>query len=206
MTYKVKEIFYTLQCEGANTGRAAVFCRFSGCNLWSGHEQHRKDAVCNFCDTDFIRGFQVRSSCELADKIDNEWRIRPSRNKFVVLTGGEPGLQVDDNLIHQLKRRGFRIAIETNGTVDLAAGIDWICVSPKSGADLKVTEGDELKLVFPQDGIDPNGFLDMRFDHFFLQPMDAPYENTFVDQTVEFCKNNPSWRLSLQIHKGIGIR
>lgn len=210
MSYSVKTIFYTLQGEGANAGTPAVFCRFAGCNLWSGREENRNDAVCRFCDTDFVGvdgdgGGRFRLASELGDAILKEWPIGDDRHRFVVLTGGEPALQVDSQLINALHARRFRIAIETNGTVGLPKGVDWICVSPKAGTELVTRFGDELKFVYPQAGVEPAVFETLQFRHFFLQPMDGPYKdrNTFL--AIDYCRRNPQWRLSIQSHKVIGI-
>jgi 7-carboxy-7-deazaguanine synthase len=210
MSYAVKEIFYTLQGEGAQAGRAAVFCRFSGCNLWSGREQDRATAVCQFCDTDFVgtdgtRGGRFATADALADAIAAEW---PGGGvPFVVCTGGEPLLQLDDALVAALHVRGFEIAVETNGTIAPApAGIDWVCVSPKAGAVLKLLQGDELKVVVPQPGQDLDGLERLAFQRFSLQAMDGPnvVENTRL--AVELCLRRPRWRLSVQTHKHLGIR
>tara|TARA_R110002012_G_C11599906_1_gene607169 strand:+ start:847 stop:1467 length:621 start_codon:yes stop_codon:yes gene_type:complete len=206
MTYSVKEIFYTVQGEGINAGRPAVFCRFVGCNLWSGKEKDRATAQCNFCDTDFLGGFKVKTAFELAERIHEEWYRPSADNLLVVLTGGEPGLQVDDQLISKLHGWGFQVAIETNGTVELCEGIDWVCVSPKAGTDLVVTKGDELKVVYPQDGVDLDELSRLDFKNFLIQPMDVSYQNDYVNQAVEFCKKNTKWRLSVQTHKSIGVR
>jgi 7-carboxy-7-deazaguanine synthase (Cx14CxxC type) len=210
MAYSVKEIFYSIQGEGGNTGRAAVFCRFSGCNLWSGREEDRESAICRFCDTDFVGvdgdgGGRFLSPGELAGAADRFWPTEAPR-KFIVLTGGEPMLQVDDALIVALHDLGFEIAIETNGTHPVPRSIDWICVSPKSGVDLVVTSGNELKLVFPQNGDDPSRYERLAFEQFYLQPMasDALEDNT--RRALEYCLMNPRWRLSLQTHKFLGIR
>lgn len=210
MTYAVKEIFYTLQGEGANAGSAAVFCRFAGCNLWSGLEADRARAVCRFCDTDFVGtdgpgGGKFRAADDLGDAIAAAWPARDTRRRFVVLTGGEPALQVDPPLVQSLHARGFRIAIETNGTLPLPAGLDWICVSPKAGSALVTRSGDELKLVYPQPGSDPGEFAHLAFAHFFLQPMDGPQRAANTDRAVRYCKEHPQWRLSIQSHKVIGI-
>lgn len=210
MSYAVKEIFKTLQGEGAQMGRAAVFCRFAGCNLWSGREQDRVSAVCTFCDTDFIGvdgtgGGRFDDAEMLAKTIDAEWS-GPNESRYVVLTGGEPLLQVDAPLIDALHARGFAIGVETNGTQSAPDGLDWICVSPKAGADLVLRSGDELKLVFPQDKALPPTFEHLKFDHFFLQPMDGESASENVEQTIAYCLANPQWRLSLQSHKLIGIR
>jgi 7-carboxy-7-deazaguanine synthase (Cx14CxxC type) len=207
--YQVKEIFYTLQGEGMNAGRPAVFCRFAGCNLWSGHEKDRAGAVCKFCDTDFAgtngtRGGKYEKADELADAIAREWRGQES-GRFTVLTGGEPALQADAPFIEALHTRGFQVAIETNGTLELPAGLDWVCVSPKADAPLKVRRGNELKLVYPQD-VAPSAYESLPFEHFLLQPMDGPgvIENT--ERAVAYCLQHPKWRLSLQTHKMLGIR
>lgn len=210
MTYTVKEIFYTLQGEGANTGKAAVFCRFSGCNLWSGREEDRSRAVCRFCDTDFVGtgpdGGRFVSAESLADAIDTAWRGSSDTGKLVVCTGGEPLLQVDETLVAALHARGFTVAIETNGTRHAPASIDWICVSPKAGAPLVQQTGNELKLVYPQPGAMPEQFETLDFEHFFLQPMDGPSVEQNTRDAIEFCMSNPRWRLSLQTHKQLGIR
>ena len=210
MSYAVKEIFLTLQGEGAHSGRPAVFCRFSGCNLWSGREQDRATAVCQFCDTDFVgtdgtMGGRYASAGELADTIAAQW-IGASMHRYVVLTGGEPLLQLDAPLIEALHARGFTIAIETNGTIDPPAGVDWICVSPKAGAELILRRGQELKLVYPQAGAAPEAFESLAFEFFSLQPMDGPdvIENTA--RAIDYCLRHPQWRLSLQTHKTLGIR
>jgi 7-carboxy-7-deazaguanine synthase (Cx14CxxC type) len=212
MSYAVKEIFYTLQGEGAQTGRAAVFCRFVGCNLWSGHEKDRVNAICKFCDTDFLGtdgpdGGKFDTETRLADRIEQSWQpASSSGKKFVVLTGGEPLLQLDRPLIDALHTRGFEIAVETNGTVAAPGGLDWICVSPKAGAKLIQNTGDELKLVFPQTSARPEEFQGLAFRHFFLQPMDGPHRKTNTDLALQYCLGNPVWRLSLQTHKLVGIR
>ena len=210
MTYTVKEIFYTLQGEGANTGKAAVFCRFSGCNLWSGREEDRSRAVCRFCDTDFVGtgpdGGRFASADALADAVDNAWRGTGDAGKLVVCTGGEPLLQVDEALVAALHARGFTVAVETNGTRPAPASIDWICVSPKAGAPLVQRTGSELKLVFPQPGAMPDQFESLDFYHFFLQPMDGPSVEQNTRDAIEYCMSNPRWRLSLQTHKQLGIR
>lgn len=210
MSYAVKEIFYTLQGEGAHTGRAAVFCRFSGCNLWSGREQDRSTAVCRFCDTDFVGtngpgGGKFAAADALADAIAAMWPANATGARFVVCTGGEPLLQVDPALIDALHARGFEIAVETNGTIEAPAGIDWICVSPKAGADLIQRSGSELKLVYPQAELSPAQFEGLAFRHFFLQPMDGPDRSRNTERAVDFCKQHPRWRLSLQTHKILGI-
>lgn len=211
MSYAVKEIFYTLQGEGARAGRAAVFCRFSGCNLWSGREQDRATSRCTFCDTDFVGmdgslGGRYGSAPELAAAIAGCWPHGGTGRPYVVATGGEPLLQLDAALIDALHDAGFEIAIETNGTLIPPDGVDWICVSPKAGNPLELRRGDEMKLVFPQTQIDPGSIGDLAFDHFFLQPMDGPNvaENTRL--AVSYCLEHPRWRLSLQTHKLLGIR
>jgi 7-carboxy-7-deazaguanine synthase len=207
--YAVKEIFYTLQGEGANAGSAAVFCRFAGCNLWSGREQDRASATCQFCDTDFVGtdgtgGGKFATAKDLASAVLGAW-TGGSGNRLVVLTGGEPALQVDDALVGALHDEGFRIAIETNGTLPVTEGIDWICVSPKAGTTVVQTWGDELKLVYPQAGLMPDSVKPYTFGHRFLQPMDGPEQDRNIEAAVRFCKSNPEWRLSLQTHKLIGI-
>jgi 7-carboxy-7-deazaguanine synthase (Cx14CxxC type) len=214
MTYSVKEIFYTLQGEGAQAGRPAVFCRFAGCNLWSGLERDRAQAVCKFCDTDFVGtdgpgGGKFGAARELAQVIADLWPHGDSRARrarpLVVCTGGEPLLQLDTELVDALHSLDFEIAIETNGTMAPPDGIDWICVSPKAGSEVVLRKGDELKLVYPQEGALPEGFLDWDFHHFFLQPMDGPQRARFTAQAVDYCKAHPQWRLSLQTHKILGI-
>jgi len=210
VSYAVKEIFLTLQGEGAHAGRASVFCRFAGCNLWSGREEDRSSATCRFCDTDFVGtdgtfGGRYASAEELADTIAAQWTAGDA-NRYVVLTGGEPLLQVDAALIAALHARGFAIGVETNGTLSPPAGIDWICVSPKAGAELVLRRGHELKLVYPQAGAAPEDFAHLAFERFSLQPMDGPdvVENTA--RAVAYCLQHPQWRLSLQTHKALGIR
>jgi 7-carboxy-7-deazaguanine synthase len=210
MTYAVKEIFYTLQGEGANTGRAAVFCRFAGCNLWNGREHDRGNAVCRFCDTDFVGtngpgGGSFDTAEALAASVSNAWPSGGSGKPFVVCTGGEPLLQLDEPLVSALHGAGFEIAVETNGTVPPPPGIDWLCVSPKAGATLVVRSGDEIKLVYPQDGAEPRLFEGLAFDHFFLQPMDGPNLRANTDAALQYCLKHPRWRLSLQTHKLLGI-
>lgn len=210
MSYAVKEIFKTLQGEGAHSGRAAVFCRFAGCNLWSGREADRGSAVCTFCDTDFVGmdgtgGGRFSVADLLAEAIAAEW-AGPIARRYVVLTGGEPLLQVDQALIESLHARGFEIGVETNGTQPAPTGLDWICVSPKAGAPLVLDAGNELKLVYPQAQARPERFEHLSFDHFFLQPMDAPGADDNLKATIAYCTDNPRWRLSLQSHKMIGIR
>ena len=206
MAYVVKEVFETLQGEGANAGRAAVFCRFAGCNLWSGREAQRANAVCRFCDTEFVGtdgpgGGHFSSADALADHIVEVARA----TRFVVCTGGEPLLQLDATLIDALHARSFEIAIETNGTVPVPAGIDWVCVSPKAEAELVVTRGDELKLIYRQDGGEPERYKDLDFTHFFLQPMDGPDRDAHTVAAIEYCLAHPRWRLSVQTHKYLGI-
>jgi 7-carboxy-7-deazaguanine synthase (Cx14CxxC type) len=211
MTYAVKEIFYTLQGEGANTGRPAVFCRFAGCNLWSGREQDRDEATCRFCDTDFVGtdgpgGGKFEAPGDLARAVASVWPNEggPAR-RLVVCTGGEPLLQLDPPLLEALHRAGFEVAVETNGTIEPPGGIDWLCVSPKADAALVVRSGDELKLVYPQDGGEPERFEHLRFDHFFLQPMDGPRREANTQAALRYCLDHPRWRLSLQTHKLLGI-
>ena len=211
MSYAAKEIFYTLQGEGAQAGRAAVFCRFAGCNLWSGREADRATAVCRFCDTEFVGvdgagGGKFDSAEALATAVSEKWPGGAGQGtRFVVCTGGEPLLQMDSMLIDALHTRGFEIAVETNGTVAAPAGLDWICVSPKAGAGLVQLSGDELKLVYPQIPFDPGEFLSLSFKHFFLQPMDGPRRAANTELAVAYCMDHPRWRLSLQTHKILGI-
>ncbi|MGQ0633501.1 MAG: 7-carboxy-7-deazaguanine synthase [Planctomycetaceae bacterium] len=222
MTYAVKELVYTLQGEGAQTGRAAVFCRFAGCNLWTGEEADRDQAVCRFCDTDLVGtdgpgGGRFECALALAETIERIWdcgarspaaeafaRGAGSR-PFVVFTGGEPALQLDRDLVDELHSRGFEIAIETNGTLDLPAGIDWVCVSPKAGTVLRVVAGDELKLVHPQAGAEPERYAKLAFRRFYLQPLDGPERAAHTRETVAYCLSHPQWRISLQTHKILGI-
>jgi 7-carboxy-7-deazaguanine synthase len=210
MSYAVKEIFYTLQGEGANTGRAAVFCRFAGCNLWTGREQDRHQATCQFCDTDFVGtdgpgGGRFGSAGQLAATVAAAWPPTQPGRRFVVCTGGEPLLQLDSELLQALHGEGFEIAVETNGTLPPLDGIDWLCVSPKAGAELVVTSGDELKLVFPQAGAEPDQFEQLGFRHYFLQPMDGPEREANTSAALQYCLAHPRWRLSLQTHKLLGI-
>jgi 7-carboxy-7-deazaguanine synthase (Cx14CxxC type) len=207
--YAVKEIFYTLQGEGANAGTPAVFCRFAGCNLWSGREQDRASAMCRFCDTDFVGtdgtgGGRFATPADLVAAIKS---VLPagSRANLVVCTGGEPLLQLDARLVEEMHRAGFRVAVETNGTRPAPAGVDWLCVSPKAGAPLVLERGQELKLVYPQAGAEPPAFEALAFEHFFLQPMDGPEKAENTRRAVEYCLAHPRWRLSLQSHKLIGI-
>jgi 7-carboxy-7-deazaguanine synthase (Cx14CxxC type) len=209
MSYLVKEIFHTLQGEGANTGRAAVFCRFTGCNLWTGHEAQRASAVCQFCDTDFVGtdgpgGGRFADADALADAVATAW-IGDDTQRFVVCTGGEPLLQLDDDAIAALHARDFEIAVETNGTRPAPAGLDWVCVSPKAGAELVLRTGDELKVVYPQPGLDLDELADLDFVHRFLQPMDGADRAANTEATVRYCLVDPRWRLSLQTHKYLGI-
>jgi 7-carboxy-7-deazaguanine synthase len=211
MTYSVKEMFYTLQGEGANAGQPAVFCRFAGCNLWTGREEDRSTAICQFCDTDFVGtdgdgGGKFDSAQALAQAICRFWPADDTQHRFVVLTGGEPLLQVDAALVDALHALHFKIAVETNGTVLPPAGIDWLCVSPKAGSKQLVTQGQELKLVFPQLGSDPGQFSTLNFDNFYLQPMDSPAAAANTAAAVAYCQKHPQWRLSVQTHKLIGIR
>jgi 7-carboxy-7-deazaguanine synthase (Cx14CxxC type) len=224
VTYTVKEIFYTLQGEGAQTGRVAVFCRFSGCNLWTGREEDRSRAVCQFCDTDFVGtgpdGGKFKSAKELADAIDRCWggghlasasneknaSARDAARKYVVCTGGEPLLQLDEKLIDELHARGFEVAVETNGTRPAPLSLDWVCVSPKAGAPLVQTTGSELKLVYPQENAPPEKFEQLEFRHFFLQPMDGPETARNTELAIDYCLRHPRWRLSIQTHKLVGLR
>jgi 7-carboxy-7-deazaguanine synthase (Cx14CxxC type) len=210
MSYAVKEIFYTLQGEGAQAGRAAVFCRFSGCNLWSGREADRSTAVCRFCDTDFVGvdgpgGGKFQSAGTLAAAVAGKWPATGQGKRFVVCTGGEPLLQLDADLIRALHALDFEVAVETNGTVEAPPGVDWLCVSPKAGANFVQRSGDELKLVYPQSGADPGDFESLSFKHFFLQPMDGLDRAAHTELAVRFCLDHPKWRLSLQTHKFLGI-
>tara|TARA_R110000851_G_scaffold187994_3_gene337983 strand:- start:6604 stop:7260 length:657 start_codon:yes stop_codon:yes gene_type:complete len=208
-SYAVKEIFKTIQGEGAQSGRVAVFCRFTGCNLWSGLEKDRATAQCTFCDTDFVgmdglNGSRFKTADDLAAKIEELWGAGLS-NRYVVLTGGEPMLQVDADFIDKLHERNFEIAIETNGTLEVPKEIDWVCVSPKQGTKLNQRHGSELKVVFPQNHLDPSQFCDLDFGHFFVQPMDGPTVEENTRLALAFCDQNPSWKLSLQTHKMIGV-
>lgn len=212
MSYRVKEIFYTLQGEGANTGRPAVFCRFSGCNLWSGQEAGRARAVCQFCDTDFVGingpgGGRFTTPAALAEAVASAWRgpEHPRSRPLVVCTGGEPLLQLDEEAVAALHHVGFSVAVETNGTQPAVAGLDWICVSPKAGAPLVLDEGDELKLVYPQAGAPPEAFESLAFGQLFLQPMDGPEREKNTQLAIDYCLAHPQWRLSLQTHKYLGI-
>jgi 7-carboxy-7-deazaguanine synthase (Cx14CxxC type) len=212
MSYAVKEIVYTLQGEGAQTGRGAVFCRFAGCNLWTGQEEDRDSAICRFCDTDFVGvdgpgGGYFETETQLAQAVARAWAPVPGSQvqALVVCTGGEPLLQLDDRLIDALHRLGFEVAVETNGTRLPPAGIDWLCVSPKAGAALRIREGDELKLVYPQSEAPPELFASLKFRHFYLQPMEGPQFGENTRLAVEYCLRHPQWRLSLQTHKLLGI-
>ena len=210
MTYLVKEVFLTLQGEGHQAGSAAVFCRFTGCNLWTGREEHRASAICQFCDTDFVGtdgpgGGQFKTADDLAAAIEATWTGATDTERLVVCTGGEPLLQLDTELIDALHARGFRIAVETNGTCAAPDGIDWICMSPKAGADLVLTSGDELKLVYPQPTLLPETVEHLDFTHRYLQPMDGPERDTNTAAAVSYCLAHPRWRLSMQTHKYLGI-
>jgi 7-carboxy-7-deazaguanine synthase len=210
MTYSVKEIFYTLQGEGANTGRPAVFCRFTGCNLWSGLERDRQSASCRFCDTDFVGvdgvgGGKFATPVELATKVSGLWPSGQRINMLVVCTGGEPLLQLDEALIDAFHREGFEVAVETNGTCVPPQGIDWLCVSPKGVEPIVVTGGDELKLVYPQEDAFPEMFENLNFKSFFLQPMDGMNAKVNTTKAITYCKEHPKWRLSVQTHKVLGI-
>jgi len=211
VTYSVKEIFYTLQGEGAQAGSPAVFCRFAGCNLWSGREEDRATAQCNFCDTDFVGtdgtlGGKYETAAQLATQITAQWPASSGAQRLTVLTGGEPLLQLDTALIDALHAQGFRIAVESNGTLPAPPGIDWLCVSPKAGNPLQQTQGQELKVVWPQNGIDLDALGHLSFEHFFLQPMDSPQRDDNTETCIAYCLQHPQWRLSLQTHKIIGIR
>lgn len=211
MTYTVKEIFYTLQGEGAQTGRPAVFCRFAGCNLWTGREQDRATAICDFCDTDFVGvgpdGGRFATPQELADAVAAAWPLEGNGGQpYVVCTGGEPLLQLDEAAIQALHDRGFQVAIESNGTRPAPRTLDWICISPKAGAPLVQASGDELKLVFPQKNAPPERFASLDFTHFFLQPMDGPAIEANTRAAVAYCLAHPRWRLSMQTHKLLGLR
>lgn len=212
MTYRVKEIYYTLQGEGTQAGRAAVFCRFTSCNLWTGREKDRGRAVCRFCDTDFVGtdgpgGGRFATAGELAAAVSAAWGAHAGTlgGRFVVCTGGEPLLQLDQAAVDAFHAAGFEVAVETNGTQEPPAGLDWVCVSPKAGAPLRLTRGDELKLVFPQDGAPPHLFEDLGFSRLLLQPMDGPDREKNAQLAVEYCLAHPRWRLSLQTHKYLGI-
>lgn len=210
--YRVKEIFYTLQGEGTHAGRPAVFCRFTSCNLWTGRESDRHRAICRFCDTDFVGtdgpgGGRFRSAADLAAAVAKTWqgKSHPRSRPYVVCTGGEPLLQLDEAAVQALHAEGFTVAVETNGTRPAPAGLDWICVSPKAGADLVLTQGHDLKLVYPQAGAEPHLFEDLAFEHFLLQPMDGPDRAANTEAAVRYCLDHPQWQLSLQTHKYLGI-
>lgn len=211
MSYSVKEVYYTLQGEGAQTGRAAVFCRMTGCNLWTGREEDRASAVCRFCDTDFIGvdgpgGGKFNSARALALRIRACWDAEAAGGKpYVVFTGGEPLLQLDEDLVEACHQEGMEVAVETNGTQPAPEGLDWICVSPKAGAKLVLRKGDELKLVFPQDENSPTDFEELDFKHWFLQPKDGEGVDDHAQAATDYCRRHPRWRLSLQTHKWIGI-
>ena len=209
MTYAIKEIFYTLQGEGAQAGRPAVFCRFSGCNLWSGNEAHRAKAICQFCDTDFVgtdgeNGGKYTNAISVVEKISQLWP-KNQQHRFVVCTGGEPLLQLDTPLIQALHQAHFEIAIETNGTLQPPADIDWICVSPKANAELVLKKGNELKVVVPQDNQPLMEYTQLDFEYFYLQPMDGPQREAHTQWAIEYCRQHPQWRLSLQTHKILNI-
>jgi len=209
--YAVKEIFYSLQGEGHHAGRPAIFCRFSGCNLWSGREAHRASAQCTFCDTDFVgtdgeHGGRYRGAEELADKLESFWPSREEDRRFIVFTGGEPLLQLDEALVDAMHRRGFTVAVETNGSLPLSFSVDWVCVSPKGSVPLEIVRGNELKLVYPQPLAHPERFSDLEFDHFYLQPMDNHAAKANARQAVAWCLAQPKWKLSVQLHKMLGIQ
>jgi 7-carboxy-7-deazaguanine synthase len=209
MPYHIKESFLTLQGEGFHTGRPAIFCRFTGCNLWSGRETDREQAVCNFCDTDFIGidgdgGGSFETAEDLSSHLLQLWKHQKVL-PFIVCTGGEPLLQLDDTLIHQLHKHEFIIAVETNGTIAAPGGLDWICMSPKANTQINQHSGNELKIVFPQEGLNPSDFLHLDFEHFLLQPMDGPGIISNTKQAIEYCLANPQWSLSIQTHKILGI-
>ena len=213
MAYAVKEMFYSLQGEGAHAGRPAIFCRFTGCNLWSGQEKHRADAVCQFCDTDFVGtdgdgGGSFTNAVALAKAVVRYWpeSITDVIHPYVICTGGEPLLQLDKDLIEAFHNEGVELAIETNGTLPVPEGVDWVCVSPKSGSTVVVEKGDEIKLVYPQEGHQPSDFVHLNFEHFFLQPMFDEDENEHVKETIEYCLTHPRWSLSLQSHKLLGLQ
>ncbi len=211
MSYAVKEIFFTLQGEGAHVGRPAVFCRFAGCNLWSGRETDRHSAICRFCDTDFVGvdgvgGGHFPAAGALAAAIDQAWPVPEDReSKYVVCTGGEPLLQLDRALLDELHRRHFEVAVETNGTVEPPAGIDWICVSPKAGTELNIRRGNELKFVYPQEAVSPEDYRHLEFERFSIQPMDGPDLARNTALAIDFCKAHPRWRLSIQTHKVLNL-
>ena len=207
--FHVKEIYYTLQGEGSRTGRPSVFCRFSGCNLWTGKEADRENSVCKFCDTDFIGvdgpgGGKHRDINSLIKKIDDEWP-RSQPNKYLVFTGGEPALQITEDLVYALQKEGFEVAIETNGTLEVPNNIDWVTVSPKANTEITVTSGNELKLVFPQLENTPENFINLDFEEYYLQPKDGDDRKKNTQKTIQYCLENPEWKLSLQTHKYMGI-
>lgn len=210
MSYSIKEIYYTLQGEGVHTGRPAIFVRFSGCNLWSGYEEHRSDAICKFCDTDFLgtdgpNGDKFTDAASVASKARQLWPETSNSRPFTVCTGGEPLLQLDKTLVDAFHEAGFEVAIETNGTMEAPNGIDWICVSPKANTELVLKSGNELKLVFPQEALEPQDFLKMEFEHFRLQPMAGPNQSENTRLAVQYCLQHPQWTLSLQTHKILNI-
>lgn len=209
MSYSIKEIYYTIQGEGVHTGRPAVFIRFSGCNLWSGREEDRASAVCKFCDTDFVgtgaSGGVFSIPAEIIRIVQKLWPASLESSPFVVCTGGEPLLQLDQSMVNAFHNAGFEIAIETNGTLKTPGGIDWTCVSPKAGTDLQITRGDELKIVFPQENMSPLDYASLEFEHFLIQPLEGPELQTNTQKALDFCLNHPQWRLSLQIHKILHI-
>jgi len=210
VTYSVKEIFYTLQGEGNHAGRPAVFCRFSGCNLWTGREEDRTSAICQFCDTDFvgtdgIGGGKFKSAQDLAATINALWPASYAASKYVVFTGGEPLLQLDAALIEAMHAVGFEVAIETNGTLLVPEGVDWVCVSPKMGSELVVRKGNEIKVVIPQIGQDMATYANLDFEHYFVQAMDGPLRDDNLRRAIDFCKQHPQWKLSLQTHKLLQI-
>ena len=209
--YSIKEIFYSLQGEGANAGKAAIFCRFSGCNLWSGIEKDRKNAICQFCDTDFVGtdgegGGKFSSASQLVKMLASFWPSTDEGLKFVIFTGGEPALQLDRELIKECKNSGFIVAVETNGTLDLPEGIDWVCVSPKMGSELKIKKGNELKVVYPQIGLNLESLQELEFDNFFLQAKEEKGIERNIKDTIQTCLDNPKWRMSIQTHKILGVR
>ncbi len=208
--YSIKETYFTIQGEGFHTGRSAVFVRFAGCNLWSGHEKDRAKALCKFCDTDFVGidgpgGGKFATASKLADHILSKWPKGTNTEPFVVCTGGEPLLQIDSELVEALHNNKFEIAIETNGTIKPPQGIDWICVSPKAESNVLINKGDELKLVYHQEGAEPSKYEHLEFDYFSLQPMDSDQLEENTKKTIEYCNQHPLWRLSLQTHKFLGI-
>ena len=207
--YQIKEMYYTLQGEGARAGRPSVFCRFTGCNLWSGREKDRSEAVCNFCDTDFVGvdgpgGGKFADALALSSAIESLWP-NEEPNRYVVFTGGEPGLQLDDEIVDQLHLKNFEVAVETNGTLDLPLNIDWLTVSPKADSNLKIHAGNELKLVYPQVDVSPESYEGLDFENFYLQPMDNEDKDKNTQKTIQYCLENPKWKLSLQTHKYMGI-